>query len=450
MIKSINPSTGKLIQKYNAHSQEELTSIITEVSDEYANWRKASFEDRKKVLLDIANSLNENLIKHATMISMEIGKPITESKMEIEKCVWVLQYFAENAQEFLKDEKIKTGYNESYVQYDPLGVILGVMPWNFPYWQVIRFIAPVLMAGNTCIVKHASNVSGCSLLIEKLISDNSPYKNIYRSLLISSNKVKNIIKNKYIKGVSLTGSDKAGSAVAMQAGKEIKKTVLELGGSDPFIVLDDADVTEASKTAISARFFNAGQSCIAAKRFLIHEAVYDDFIANVKKSIENLVIGDALDENTQIGPLAKQEFSEELSVLVQSAIKDGALCLVGGEVKNCYYMPTLLVDVTENMDVFKKETFGPVFCITKIKDVDDAIRLANKSDYGLGGSLWTSNIDLAKKLVRLINTGAVFINVMTKSDPRLPFGGINKSGYGVELSKHGIREFVNMKTIVVK
>ena len=450
MIKSINPSTGKLIQEYNIYSEEETALIIGQVSDEYNVWRMISFQERKNILLNIANSLNENLMEHASMISMEIGKPIVESKMEIEKCVWVIEYFAENAEEFLKNEIIKTGYNESYVQCDALGVIFGVMPWNFPYWQVIRFIAPVLMAGNTCIVKHASNVSGCSLSIEKLISDNSPYKNIYRSLLISSNKVGNVIKNKYIKGVSLTGSDKAGSAVAMQAGKEIKKTVLELGGSDPFIVLDDADVTEASKTAVSARFFNAGQSCIAAKRFLIHEAVYDDFIANVKKGIENLVIGDALDENTQIGPLAKQEFSEELSVLVQSAIKDGALCLVGGEVKNCYYIPTLLVDVTENMDVFKKETFGPVFCITKIKDVDDAIRLANKSDYGLGGSLWTSNIDLAKKLVRLINTGAVFINDMTKSDPRLPFGGINKSGYGVELSKHGIREFVNMKTIVVK
>ena len=450
MIKSINPSTGKLIQEYNIYSEEEIELIIGQVSDEYNVWRMISFQERKNILLNIANSLNENLMEHASMISMEIGKPIVESKMEIEKCVWVIEYFAENAEEFLKNEIIKTGYNESYVQCDPLGVIFGVMPWNFPYWQVVRFIAPVLMAGNTCIVKHASNVSGCSLLIEKLISDNSPYKNIYRTLLISSNKVGNIIKNKYIKGVSLTGSDKAGSAVAMQAGKEIKKTVLELGGSDPFIVLDDADVTEASKTAISARFFNAGQSCIAAKRFLIHQAVYDDFIANVKKGIENLVIGDALDENTQIGPLAKQEFSEELSVLVKSAIKDGALCLVGGKVKNCYYMPTLLVDVTENMDVFKKETFGPVFCITKIKDVDEAIRLANKSDYGLGGSLWTSNIDLAKRVVRLINTGAVFINDMTKSDPRLPFGVINKSGYGIELSKHGIREFVNMKTIVVK
>ncbi len=449
MIKSINPSKGKLIQEYSTYSDQDVISIVNHVSDEYNIWRDVSFQDRKQILLDIADSLNENLIEHATMISMEIGKPITESKMEIEKCVWVLQYFAENAQEFLKNEKIKTGYNESYVQYDPLGVILGVMPWNFPYWQVIRFIAPVLMAGNTCIVKHASNVSGCSLLIEKLIIDSSPYKNIYRSLIISADKVEGIIKNKHIKGVSLTGSDEAGSAVAMQAGKEIKKTVLELGGSDPFIVLDDADIEEASKTAILARFFNTGQSCIAAKRFLVHETVYDKFIGNVQRDIENLVVGDALNEKTQIGPLAKEEFASDIDKLVQSSIKDGAKCKVGAEKKDCFYMPTLLIDVTEDMSVFKEETFGPVLCVTKVKNVEDAIRLANESDYGLGGSLWTSNIDLAKQLVKRIDTGAVFINDMTKSDPRLPFGGVNKSGYGIELSKHGIREFVNMKTIVV-
>jgi len=449
MIKSINPSTGKLIQEYNIHSKEEVMSIITEVSDEYSKWRELSFQERKEVLLDIANSLNENLFKHATMISMEIGKPITESKMEIDKCVWVLRYFAENAEEFLKNKIIKTGYNESYVQYDPLGVILGVMPWNFPYWQVIRFIAPVLMAGNTCVVKHASNVTGCSLLIEKLIIDNSPYKNIYKSLIIPADKVKDIIQNKSIKGVSLTGSEEAGAAVAMQAGKEIKKTVLELGGSDPFIVLDDADIDKASKIAITARFFNTGQSCIAAKRFLVHEDIYDKFIIKVKNHMEKLKVGDPLKEDTEIGPLAKQEFADELNTLVQSSINDGAICLKGGDVRGCYYMPTLLVDVTENMSVFKKETFGPILCIAKIKNAEEAVRLANKSDYGLGGSLWTSDIAMAKVLVKRIDTGAIFINDMTKSDPRLPFGGINKSGYGVELSSYGIKEFVNIKTIVV-
>ena len=449
MINSINPSTGKLIQEYNIYSDKEILSIIDKVSDEYNTWKEVSFKERSSVLHAIADALDKNIEEHAKMISLEIGKPIVESRMEVEKCVWVLQYFADNAEEFLKNETIKTGYKESYVQYDPLGVILGVMPWNFPYWQVIRFIAPVLMAGNTCIVKHASNVSGCSLLIEKLILDNTPYKNIYRTVIISSNKVEGLIKHKDIKGVSLTGSDEAGSAVGMQAGREIKKTVLELGGSDPFIVLDDADISKASKTAITARFFNTGQSCIAAKRFLVQETIYDDFVNNVQRDIENLIVGDALNEETQIGPLAKKEFAEDIDKLVQSSIKDGAKCKVGAKIKGCYYMPTLLIDVTEDMSVFKEETFGPVFCITKIKNIDDAIRHANNSDYGLGGSLWTSDINLAKKVVRKINTGAVFINEMTKSDPRLPFGGINKSGYGIELSKHGIREFVNVKTVVV-
>ena len=449
MIHSINPSTGKLIKEYHPHTNEDILSIIDKVSTEYTKWKTLSFKERSKVIVDIADALGNNIEEHAKMISLEIGKPITESRMEIEKCVWVLKYFAENAEEFLKKEIIKTGYKESYVQYDPLGVILGVMPWNFPYWQVIRFIAPVLMAGNTCVVKHASNVSGCSLLIEKLIVDHTPLKNIYRTLLIASSEVEAIIKHKDIKGVSLTGSDEAGSAVGMQAGKEIKKSVLELGGSDPFIVLDDADINKASKTAIIARFFNTGQSCIAAKRFLVHEAVYDRFIENVKKDIEKLIVGDALSEDTQIGPLAKKEFVDDLDRLVQSSVGDGAKCLEGGDTNGCYYMPTLLIDVTENMSVFKEETFGPVFCVTKVKDVEDAIRLANNSPYGLGGSLWTSDISLAKRIVKNIDTGAVFINDMTKSDPRLPFGGINKSGYGIELSKYGIREFVNTKTIVV-
>ena len=449
MIRSINPSTEQLIKEYTPYSDSDVLSVIEEVSNSYTSWRSTSFQERSKILHDIADALDSNIEEHARMISLEIGKPIVESRMEVEKCVWVLKYFSDNAEEFLKSETIKTGYRESYVQYDPLGVILGIMPWNFPYWQVIRFIAPVLMAGNTCVVKHASNVSGCSLLIEKLIMDNTPFKNIYRTVLIGSNQVEAMIQHDAIKGVSLTGSDAAGSAVGMQAGKEIKKSVLELGGSDPFIVLEDADIDKASKTAMTARFFNAGQSCIAAKRFLVHEAVYDQFVDSVHQGIKNLIVGDALDESTQIGPLAKQEFAEDLDALVQSSIKGGAQCLVGASVKGCYYMPTLLVDVKENMSVFKSETFGPVLCVTKIKDAEDAVRLSNQSQYGLGGSLWTSDISLAKEMTKKIDTGAIFINDMTKSDPRLPFGGINKSGYGIELSKYGIREFVNVKTVVV-
>jgi succinate-semialdehyde dehydrogenase/glutarate-semialdehyde dehydrogenase len=449
MIQSINPSTEQLIKEYKPYSDKQVLSILEEVANEYTLWRFTSFEERSKILHDIANALNSNIEEHARMISLEIGKPIVESRMEVEKCVWVLQYFADNAEDFLKSKTIKTGYRESYVQYDSLGVILGVMPWNFPYWQVIRFIAPVLMAGNTCVVKHASNVSGCSLLIEELIIDHTPFKNMYRTVLIGSNHVEMMIQHNAVKGVSLTGSDAAGSAVGMQAGKEIKRSVLELGGSDPFIVLDDADIDKASKTAITARFFNTGQSCIAAKRFLVHEGVYDRFVDNVHQGIKSLIVGDALNESTQIGPLAKQEFVEDIDSLVQSSINDGAQCLVGGIGKGCYYMPTLLVDVKEYMSVFKQETFGPVLCVTKIKDAEDGVRLANQSKYGLGGSLWTSDMEFAKKLTKKIDTGAIFINEMTKSDPRLPFGGINKSGYGIELSAYGILEFVNTKTIVI-
>ena len=449
MIKSINPSTEELIKEYDVYSNDRVIHIINKVSDEYEIWKNISYKNRSNILINIANDLDNNLECHAKMISLEVGKPIVESRLEIKKCIWVLRYFAKNAELFLKKKNIQTEYKESYIQYDPIGIVFGIMPWNFPYWQVIRFIAPLLMVGNTCIVKHASNVSGCSLLIEKLIMDNSPYKNIYRSLLIKSNQVESIIKHSDIKGVSLTGSDKAGSEVAMQAGKEIKKTVLELGGSDPFIVLEDANVSRAAKIGVSARFLNTGQSCIAAKRFLVQDNIYDEFIDIICCEIDNLVVGDALDELTQIGPLAKREFVEEIDDLVQSAISDGANCLRGGKMRGCYYMPTLLIDVTDDMGVFKSETFGPVLCVTKFKDIDDAIRLANQSDYGLGGSLWTSDIEKSKKIVGRINTGAVFVNDMTKSDPRLPFGGINKSGYGVELSEYGIKEFVNIKTIVI-
>ena len=450
MIKSINPSTGNVIKEYNLYSDDYISSIIEQVNQEYLIWKKVSFKDRAKVLFNISDSLNSDIEIHAKMISLEMGKPIVESRQEIEKCIWVLRFFAEHSEEFLKSESIKTEYEESYIQHDPLGIIFGVMPWNFPYWQVLRFIAPILMSGNTCIVKHAPNVSGCSLMIEKLIIDNSPFKNIFRSIICEVKSVKSIIENKAIKGVSLTGSDIAGSAVASCAGKEIKRTVLELGGSDAFIVLDDADINQASKTAVMARFFNTGQSCIAAKRFLVHEDVYDEFILNVKTRIEKLIVGDPLDNKTQIGPLAKHEFVEKIEGLVQSSIDSGAKCLIKSNSDGCFYRPVLLVDVNEEMSVFQHETFGPVFCVSKIKKIDDAIRIANNSKYGLGGSVWTSDIEKAKFIASQINTGAVFINDMTKSDPRLPFGGVNNSGYGIELSKYGIKEFVNTKTIVVK
>ena len=448
-IKSINPANNSIIKEYNSYSDQTVNDMISQSNQDFLAWRTLSFEHRKDILLKIAQKLKTDINKHAKMISLEMGKPIKESKAEILKCVWVIEYYAKNASEFLKPETIKSDYSDSYIQYDPIGIVLGVMPWNFPYWQVFRFIAPSLMAGNTCVLKHASNVSGCAILIEELINSVSDYKSIFKTLLISSSQVENVIKNPYIKAVTLTGSEYAGSEVAMRAGKEIKKTVLELGGSDCFIVLEDADVDMAAKTAILARFLNSGQSCIAGKRFLVHEHIYDDFIEKVKNRIEKLKMGDPLLEETDIGPLAKIKFSEELDVLVQSSIQKGAKCLLGGKMKEAFYQPTLLIDVDEEMDVFTCETFGPVFCISKISSAEQAIKIANNSEYGLGGSIWTKNIEKGKQLATQIETGAVFINDMTKSDPRLPFGGVKKSGYGIELSKYGIREFVNMKTVAI-
>ena len=448
-IKSINPIDNSIIKEYESYSDQAVNTMINQSHEDFLLWKLLSFNKRKDILLKMAQKLKNNVEKHAKMISLEMGKPIKESRAEVLKCVWVIEYYAENASDFLKPETIKSDYSDSYIQYDPIGIILGVMPWNFPYWQVFRFIAPSLMAGNTSVLKHASNVSGCALLIEELVTDVSEYKSIFKTLLISSSQVENVIKNPHIKAVTLTGSEYAGSEVAMRSGKEIKKTVLELGGSDCFIVLNDADVDMAAKTAILARFLNSGQSCIAGKRFLVHEDVYDDFVSKVKNHMQNLKMGDPLLEETDIGPLAKMKFSEELDTLVQSSIQKGAKCLLGAKMNDAFYEPTLLIDVDEGMDVFTCETFGPVFCVSKISTTEEAIKIANNSEYGLGGSLWTKNTEKGKKIATQIETGAVFINDMTKSDPRLPFGGVKKSGYGIELSKYGIREFVNMKTIAI-
>ena len=449
-IKSINPANNSVIKEYESYSDQAVNTMINQSHEDFLLWKLLSFDKRRDILLKMAQKLKDDVEKHAKMISLEMGKPIKESRAEVLKCVWVVEYYAKNASDFLKPETIKSDYSDSYIQYDPIGIVLGVMPWNFPYWQVFRFIAPSLMAGNTCVLKHASNVSGCALLIEELVSDISEYKSIFKTLLISSSQVENVIKNPHIKAVTLTGSEYAGSEVAMRAGKEIKKTVLELGGSDCFIVLDDADVDMAAKTAILARFLNSGQSCIAGKRFLVHEDVYEEFINKVKNHIEKLKMGDPLLEETDIGPLAKMKFSEELDTLVQRSIQKGAKCLLGAKMNDAFYEPTLLIDINEEMDVFTCETFGPVFCVSKISTAEQAIKIANNSEYGLGGSVWTRDTEKGKQIATQIETGAVFINDMTKSDPRLPFGGVKKSGYGIELSKYGIREFVNMKTIAIK
>ena len=450
---SVNPANLEILEHHTPLTQSQILNKINKSYSDYLDWKKVPIDEKSNFLLQIASSLKNNVDYHALLISSEMGKPIREARLEVEKCVWVCQYYAENAPRFLEDRKIKTDASISYVKYDPLGLVFGVMPWNFPYWQVFRFIAPSLMAGNACILKHASNVFGCANAIEKVVIDVVPYKNVFTNLIVSSQAVPEIIQNSKIKAVTLTGSEKAGSEVAMIAGKEIKRSLLELGGSDPFVVLEDADLDKCVPKAIISRFLNTGQSCIAAKRFIVDENIYDDFINRIEIEVKNLVVGDPLDINTQLGPLAKEAFVDELDAQIKGSVDKGARLICGGkriDKKGYYYEPTLLVDVNETMAAFKQETFGPVLCVIKSKNIEDALRLANNSEYGLSSSVWTSSPEKATYLTSNINSGAVFINDMSKSDPRLPFGGINKSGYGRELSDFGLREFVNVKTVYIK
>ena len=376
-------------------------------------------------------------------------KPISQAIAEVEKCALLCNYYYENAETFLATKHIKTEASESFVTYEPLGVILGVMPWNFPFWQVFRFAVPTLIAGNTVLVKHASNVPKSAQLIQEIFEQAGFPKGCYQDLPIPSSKVANIIANPIIKAVSLTGSEQAGIAVATEAGKHLKKCVLELGGSNAFVILEDANLEKAVATAVNARMQNAGQSCIAAKRFLVHENIADAFVDKFKVAIKNLKTGNPLDKETQIGSLARVDLAEELEVQVQKSIEMGAKLVVGGNRKDAFYEPTILTNITTEMPVFNEVTFGPVAAIITFKTLEEAIELSNQSEFGLGVSIFTQNIDFIKTKISVFNEGAVFINEMVKSDPRLPFGGIKKSGYGRELAEDGIKEFVNVKTVVI-
>ena len=452
-MKAINPATGKLIKEYQEHTPDEVRRIIDEVESEYQRWRNSSFAERAALMKRAAELLRANKENYARTISLEMGKVITEARAEIEKCAWACDYYAENAERFLADEMIATDGSKSLVAYQPLGIVLAVMPWNFPFWQVFRFAAPALMAGNAGILKHASNVPGCALAIEEVFRQAGFPRNIFRTLLISSRQVEPVIVNAKVKAVTLTGSEPAGMQVASVAGRALKKTVLELGGSDPFIVLEDADLPACIKTAVTARMINAGQSCIAAKRFIVVQTVKSQFEAEHARLMQSLKIGDPLDESSQVGALARIDLLEELDKQVQKSIKLGARLLCGGHKAardGAFYLPTVLTDVKKGMPIYEQETFGPVSAIIPVKDADEAIAVANDSAFGLGGALWSNDLQKAEALARKIESGAVFINGMTKSDPRLPFGGIKRSGYGRELSHHGIREFVNVKSIWIR
>lgn len=423
--------------------------ILQKANTTFLHWQSKKLKERLIFLPNIATLLLENKEEYASIITSEMHKPITQALAEVEKCALLCKYYYENAETFLATKSIKTDASESYIVYEPLGVILGIMPWNFPFWQVFRFAVPTLIAGNTVVVKHASNVPKCAELIQVIFEQAGFPKGCYQNLPISSNEVANVIANPIIKAVSLTGSEQAGVAVATEAGKHLKKCVLELGGNNAFIILEDANLDKAVATAVNARMQNAGQSCIAAKRFLVHETILDAFLEKFKIAIQNLKTGNPLDKETQIGSLARVDLVEELEQQVQKSIQMGAQIITGGKRDGAFFEPTILTDVTPIMPVFKEETFGPVAAITTFKTIDEAIELSNQSEYGLGVSLFTQDVDFIKTKISAFNEGAVFINEMVKSDPRLPFGGIKKSGYGRELAEEGLKEFVNVKTVVI-
>ena len=449
-IASINPATDEVLRTFEPHTPAQVEDALAAAEDAFGAWRARSFAERAVPMKRVAALLRERSDRYARLMSLEMGKPITEAKAEIEKCALGCEYFAENAARFLSPETIPTNAQKSYVEYVPLGIILAVMPWNFPFWQVFRFAAPALMAGNAAVVKHASNVPQCALAIEEVFRDASFPEGLVRTLLLAGAQVEPVIADRRVRAVTLTGSSATGARIAAAAGQALKKAVLELGGSDPFIVLRDADLAAAAATGVRARHQNAGQSCIAAKRFLIADAVRDDFERLFVQGVEALRIGDPLDAATQIGPLARHDLRENLERQIGESIRMGARLLTGGKRwgdRGAFYTPTVLADVTPDMPVFSEETFGPVAALVNVRDADEAIDLANRTEYGLGANLWTRDIATAETLARRIESGQVFINGMVASDPRLPFGGVKHSGFGRELSSFGIREFVNIQTV---
>ena len=449
-MKSINPSTGELIKEYKEHTTNEINGIIQNTANAFIEWREVPFTERSRLMKNAAQILRKNIDKYAKLMTLEMGKIIKESRAEVEKCAWVCDYYAEYAEQFLADAPVGTDAGKSFVCFAPLGVVLAVMPWNFPFWQVFRFAAPGIMAGNTGLLKHASNVPGCALAIEDIFRQAGFPDYIFSTLMIPSTAVEPVIRNPLVKAATLTGSEPAGRAVASAAGSEIKKTVLELGGSDPFIVLDDADLDNCINMAVQARMINTGQSCIAAKRFIVTERILEEFEKKQTQKMQSLSVGDPLAADSQVGPLARPDLVDDLDVQVKKSIEKGARLLCGGKRiagPGFYYEPTVLSQVKRGMPVYHQETFGPVMAIIPVKDTHEAIEVANDSEFGLGASLWSQDLVNAEKLARQIETGAVFINGMVKSDPRLPFGGIKKSGYGRELAEYGIKEFVNIKSV---
>jgi succinate-semialdehyde dehydrogenase/glutarate-semialdehyde dehydrogenase len=454
ILKSINPATEEVLNSFKIMEPIDIESVIKSVHAAFLKWAATDFDLRSKLMQKAADVLKAEKENYSRLMTEEMGKPINQSRAEVEKCAWVCEYYAENAKRFLSDEMIRTDASKSFVTFQPLGVVLAVMPWNFPFWQVFRFVAPGLMAGNGGILKHASNVSGCALAIEDIFVKAGFPENIFRAILVPSSQMESVIKNEKVKAVTLTGSVPAGKSVAQTAGSVLKKTVMELGGSDPYIILEDADLELAADTCVTSRLINGGQSCIAAKRFIVVESVYDEFEELFIKKMKLKKMGNPFDQQNDLGPQASIKLRDELHNQVRKSIEMGAKLVAGGEIpgiKGAFYPPTVLSEVRKGMPAYDEELFGPVAALIKAKDENEAVEIANDTVFGLGAAVFTSDEIIGEKIAReKLNAGCCFVNDFVKSDPRLPFGGIKESGYGRELSMFGIREFVNIKTVYVK
>ena len=452
-ITSRNPATEELLRTFKPHTDQQIDEKLQRATETFQSYRKLSFRERAGMMVCAAEILEKEKLKFGTLMTTEMGKTRVSAIAEAEKCAWVSRYYAENAEQFLADEFIQTDASKSYVHYQPLGPVLAIMPWNFPFWQVFRFAAPALMAGNVGLLKHASNVPQCALAIEEIFQSAGFPEGVFQTLLVESGRMTSILEDPRVKAVTLTGSESAGKSVARIAGNAIRKTLLELGGSDPFIVMPSANTEEAAAVAVKARCINNGQSCIAAKRFIVHEKIFDDFVKCFVDGMKSLNVGNPMNTTTDVGAMATAELRDQLDQQVQDSVAMGARLLVGGRKlsgRGYFYEPSILTDIPKNSPAYKEEIFGPVALLFRVKDIDEAIQLANDSPYGLGSSAWTNDENERQRIIDEIEAGQVFINGMVASDPRLPFGGVKNSGYGRELSVFGIREFVNVKTVCVK